>query len=208
MGTRKHLPTRSLTTEELHGTAITTTVLAGFAAVWGMNGSAALPGAARIIAIVAVITITAALLALAWAFRRAARRGAPSSNPAPNPFQQRAYWLPVIFEVIAIPVAAQILIRTGYPDAVTSAVAFIVGLHFFGLVRVFGTWRLAVTGGAMALVALLSLLAAPQATLANGAPLAPRMAVVGLGCALILWLSVLPLLVDARTALRGQASAG
>lgn len=192
------MPAPIVTTEELHGTAITTTVLAGFAAVWGVNGSVALPGAARFVALAVVLAITGALLALALAFRRAASRGAPSSSPAPNPFQQRAYWLPVIFEVLAIPLSAQLLIRTGHPDAVISAVAFVVGLHFFGLVRVFATWRLAVTGGAMALLALLSLLAAPQITLASGAQLALRTAIVGFGCATILWLSLLPLVLTAR----------
>jgi hypothetical protein len=44
----------------------------------------------------------------------------------------------------------------GYPEAVVSAVAVIVGLHFFGLVPAFKSRQFAAVGGAMVSTWLLS----------------------------------------------------
>jgi hypothetical protein len=101
--------------------------------------------------------------------------------------------LAVLFEVVAIPLAAAVLNKAGHPDVVVSAVAAIVGLHFFGLVPAFGSWGFAAVGGAMVLVGALSLLlpAGPE-----GGGASPRGALVGLGGALVLWLGVLPPLVS------------
>ena len=68
------------------------------------------------------------------------------------------------------------------------AVAAIVGLHFFGLIRAFQSWRFAVVGAVMVLLALLSF-ALPASVIVGpaGAQFRARAAFVGLGCALCLW---------------------
>lgn len=108
-----------------------------------------------------------------------------------NPFGTRAYRLAVLFEAVAIPVAAVVLNNAGYPGAVVSAVAAIVVLHFFGLVPAFHSRRSAAVGGAMLLIAAFSLL------LPGGVSgTSPRGAVVGLGCAFVLWVGVLPFVLS------------
>lgn len=167
-------------------------VIAFFGALWGVIGALALPGNPLPV-VVLVAAVTVALLACAVRFFRLSRRLPRSSEgPGSNPFKTRAYVLSVLFEAVGIPVAAVVLNSAGYPGAVVSAVAAIVGLHFFGLIPAFGSWRFAALGGAMVFLALLSLLL-PAGTGAGGNP---RGAAVGLGCALLLWASVLPLIVS------------
>jgi hypothetical protein len=103
-----------------------------------------------------------------------------------NPFGTGSYRLAILFEVIAIPFSAAVLNNAGHPGAVISAVAVIVGLHFFGLIPAFRSRRFAAVGGAIVAVGLLSLV------LPTGTGASPRSALVGLGCALVLWLSAFP----------------
>lgn len=194
----------TLTAERLQGAALAIAIGAFFAAIWGVNGSIALPGPARIIVLVLVLAITVVWFALANGFRRAAQQSPQPATASVNPFSTRAYRIAVIAECIAIPVAARLLTITGYPDAIMSAVALIVGLHFFGLVPAFRSRIFAVVGGAMALLALLSLAFAPSVSLGTGEPLALRAAVVGLGCAVILWGGLLPIAITTRRYLAQQ----
>ena len=169
-------------------------ITAFFGALWGVIGALALPsGSPLVVALVTVVTV--ALLVCAARFFRTSRR-LPQLSEHPdgtNPFRTRAYRLAVLFEIVAIPVSAVVLNNTGHPGAVVSAVAAIVGLHFFGLIPAFRSWQFAALGGAMVLLAFFSLLF-PSGVDASGTNL--RGAVVGLGCALLLWASVLPLVVS------------
>ena len=163
-----------------------------FGALWGIIGARAL--SVGLPAVLLVTGITIALLVSAVQFFRVSRRLPQSSEDGDtNPFSTRSYRLAVLFEVVAIPISAAVLNNTGHPGAVVSAVAAIVGLHFFGLIPAFRSWRFALLGGSMVLLALLSLLV-PSGVGASGANL--RGAVVGLGCALLLWVSILPLVVS------------
>lgn len=173
-----------------------------FGALWGIIGGLALSGGSTL-AVILVTAITVALLVCAARFFRLSQRLPQSSEGlGANPFGTRAYRLAVLFEVVAIPASAVVLNNTGHPGAVVSAVAAIVGLHFFGLIPSFKSWRFALLGGSMVLLALLSLLF-PSGADAGGANL--RGAVVGLGCALLLWASILPLIISTwRTANAGS----
>jgi len=92
---------------------------------------------------------------------------------------------------------------SGHPDAIVSAIAVIVGLHFFGLIPAFQSQRFAAVGGAMILLGVSSLFLAPSVAIASmGAALALRAAVVGLGCAIILWVGILALVMATRRHLR------
>jgi hypothetical protein len=191
--------------EGLRGIALTTIIAAGFAAGWGVSGSVALPGAARALSLLLILAITAVWLGLAYTFYRAAGGLPNAPDQAANPFRSRSYQLAVLAEIIAIPLAGRLLTVAGRPDAIMPAVAAIVGLHFFGLIPAFQSWRFAVVGGAMVLLALLSLALPPSMTIgSSGEQLALRAAVVGLGCALILWGSVLPIVVTTRRQLGRQ----
>lgn len=195
-----------LTAERLRGIALSTLITAGFAAGWGVGGSLALPGAARALALLVVLAVTASLLAVAFRLSRRARRYPDASGAEANPFRSRPYQLAVLAEIGAIPLAGWLLTRAGRPDAIISAVAAIVGLHFFGLVPAFRSRLFALIGGAMVLLALLSLTLPPTVTIgASGEQLGLRAAVVGLGSAVILWAGSVPILT---TTLRQSSRAG
>lgn len=158
-----------------------------FGAIWGMVGTFALPGIWSPAAVGLVMLVTAVLLLGVTRLLRISRSlPASSGHSDTNPFVTGPYRLAVLFEVIAIPLTATVLNRSGYPGAVISSVAVIVGLHFFGLIPAFRSWRFAVIGGAMVLVGLVSLL------LPTGTGTSPRSAFVGLGCTLVLWFSAFP----------------
>lgn len=180
------------TLPRLRDAAVVSLIIAFFGALWGLTGASALPGAYSSVATLQVVAATAALLVAAARFFRLSRRlPRPSGGAGTNPFGTRAYRVAVLFEAVAIPVAAVVLNNTGYPGAVVSAVAAIVGLHFFGLVPAFHSRRSAAVGGAMLLIAAFSLL------LPGGVSgTSPRGAVVGLGCAFVLWVGVLPFVLS------------
>jgi hypothetical protein len=187
-----------LTADHLRGSALTSLIVGGFAAGWAISGSLALPGAARAVALALVLAITVALCGLAFAFLRAARGRPGASGQGSNPFRSRDYQLAVLAEIIAIPLAGRLLTAVGQPEAVMPAVAAIVGLHFFGLVRAFQSWRFAIVGTAMVLLAVLSLALPPSITVGPaGEPLGLRAVVIGFGCALALWGGIASLVVGA-----------
>jgi hypothetical protein len=181
----------------LRAVAFTIFISTVFALVWGINGSLALPGAPRIVSILLVLLISALLLAVAFNFTRSASHQ-PSLDPQDaNPFRNRLYNIVVVAQFVAIFLVARLLTAIGYPDAIISAVAVIVGLHFFALIPVFRSRRFAVVGVAMIILGLVSLLLDPVITLnETGETLGLRSAVVGLGCAIILWAGVAPLVLE------------
>lgn len=84
---------------------------------------------------------------------------ATSDAAGANPFTTGPYRLAVLFEVLTITLSAAMLNRAGYPEAVISAVAIVVGPHFFGLIPAFRSGLFAAIGGAMVAVGLLSVAA-------------------------------------------------
>lgn len=189
----------SLSAGYLRAVASTTLITTIFALVWGLNGSFAIPGAIRIVCILLVLLVSALLLVMAFSFTRSAPLLPSTDTQAANPFRSRTYNLAVVAQFVAIFLVARLLSAIGYSDAIISAVAVIVGLHFFALIPVFQSRRFAAVGGAMILLGLASLLLVPVIALdATGETLGLRTAVVGLGCAVILWVGVAPLVVKTR----------
>lgn len=179
--------TEPLTPHQLRGVALSITICTVFGAIWGASGSAAL-----------VLAVTALLLRTAFAFRRSAKHSAAAlTGPSVNPFRTLSYRLAVGAELVAIPVAGRVLTANGLPEAVMPAVALIVGLHFFGLVPAFGSRYFAWVGGAFCTVALAALALPVRATLGGG-EVGLRVAFIGLGCAAVLWLGVVPMIAKTR----------
>ena len=180
------------TAPQVRGVAMVLFITAFFGALWGLIGAAALPSGSSLPATLLVVAVTAVLLVAGVRFVRLSRRlPNPSTGVNANPFGTRAYRLAVLFQIVGIPASAVVLNNIGYPGAVVSAVAAIVGLHFFGIIPAFKSWRFAAVGGAMVSIGLLSLLLPYEA-----AGTSPRGALVGLGCAIVLWAGALPLLVS------------
>ncbi|CAN5890231.1 hypothetical protein BH24DEI2_BH24DEI2_09070 [soil metagenome] len=181
-----------LTTHHLRGAAASTLISTVFALAWGLNGSAALPDGWRTATTVVVVLVTLALVAVAAVFHRSAKRF-PSDEAAParNPFRTTAYRVAVTAMLVAIPVAGRVLTLTGQGDAIMPVVAIIVGLHFLGLVAAFRSRMFAWVAGAFCVLGAGALFLPVQV----GEALKLRYAVVGLGCALVLWFGVVPLTV-------------
>jgi hypothetical protein len=186
----------------LKGSATVIVIVAVFAAVWGTTGSIALAGISQTIALLTVIFVTVLMMAGAYSFFRAAQQvvNIRRQTLSPLSFNPRPYWIAVIGQAVAIPLVSRLLSLNGYPDAIMPAVVAIVGLHFFGLIP---AWRFAGVGGAMVLLALISLGVPVQIILAGTEQtIGSRVAFLGLGCAIILWLSMLPLIISTRSQIK------
>lgn len=196
----------NLNSQRLRGVALTIVISAAFGAAWGLSGSTALVGGWRWAGAAAAIAITLAYIIAAYRFHRSASQlPAGSGDPTPNPFGTWPYRLAVIGEIIAIPIAGRLLSASGHSDAIMPAVAIIVGLHFFGLIPAFRSWHFAWVGGAFCAIAIAALAMPTHIPVGSSAePLALRSATVGLGCALVLWASILPITLAAQRQLTAR----
>ncbi|WP_266083091.1 hypothetical protein [Haladaptatus caseinilyticus] len=175
------------TAQSVQGIALSTFISAVFALGWGLYGSAGLPVPYETVGQFVVIGVTLALLALAlYLYRKAQRLPTEDSGNMQNPFTTRAYGISVVLMVIAFPIAGTILTRVGFESAITSVVAIIVGLHFFGLVRAFDAPIFAAIGSAMCSLGVISLMVPMQVVVGGGSTIALRQSLIGFGCALIL----------------------
>ncbi len=178
------MPAPRLSKSHLRGAASSIVISAVFALIWGINGSLGLSGGWSILALGVVLLVTAALAGLVLTFaRRVPAAPVGSDAPLPNPFTTTAYRGSLIAMILAFPITARLLTANGWEDAIMPAVVIIVGLHFIGLVSAFRNGMFAWVAGAFCLLGGASFFL----------PVAVRTPLLGLGCALILWLGVMPL---------------
>jgi hypothetical protein len=97
-------------------------------------------------------------------------------------FDGRIYGIFVALEVVAIVCARILLNRFDAKQYLIPVIAFIVGAHFFGMVPALHSTDFWWVGGAMCVLPLVTIIAAPPRAWSP---------VVGIGCAVILWLSAL-----------------
>ncbi|MBV9619131.1 MAG: hypothetical protein JO201_07955 [Verrucomicrobia bacterium] len=97
-------------------------------------------------------------------------------------FDGEIYGIFVTLEVVAIVLAVVLLKRCNAKQYILPVIAFIVGAHFFGMVPALHSKDFWFVGGAMCLLAIVTMLTLGERLWAP---------VVGIGCALILWLSAL-----------------
>lgn len=185
------MPSSRLTSYHLRGAAASTFISALFALIRGLNGSLALPGGWRAVATVVTLLTTLVLVAVAVTFNRnAGRHPSGIGTPPVNPFRTTAYRVAVAAMLVAIPVAGRVLTLSGHGDAIMPVVAVLVGLHFFGLAPAFRSRIFIWIAGAFCALRSAALFLTAEA--GETGALQPRYAVVGLGCALILWISAVP----------------
>jgi len=97
-------------------------------------------------------------------------------------FNGRIYGIFVMLEFIAIFIAVIFLNRTGRTEYLMPVMALIVGAHFFGMVPALRSNDFWWVGGVMCALPLATMSILPQKVWSP---------VVGIGCAMILWLSAL-----------------
>lgn len=153
-------------------------VVAIFATAWGVAGLLAdgLPAWCALIP----IAISAALLGWAYA--------TPSTAKASPPHVGKLIARWSIFEGVAIPVACSVLRHLHHDDALFSAVAVIVGIHFIPLARGIPVRIYHATGAGLIALGVLGLLL----------PAAERPLAIGLGAAAILWATAAYRLLESR----------
>lgn len=97
-------------------------------------------------------------------------------------FNGKIYGIFVVLEFFAIFIATILLNRRGKTEYVLPVTALIVGAHFFGMVPALRSNDFWWVGGIMCAVPVLTVAILPQKIWSP---------VVGIGCALVLWLSAL-----------------
>ena len=158
--------------------------IAFFASVWMMAGTASLGFPGNLVGV--VVAIGGSILFASIMFGR--QTPAKWNGPAPD---FRWYWAAVGLEVVAIIIAVWWLRRIDRPAYILPVISVIVGIHFFGLVPAFHTLRFFWIGLVMFLLPIIAILLLPSELRGEHGPVSVRSLVVGVGCALTLWLSAL-----------------
>jgi hypothetical protein len=191
-GERRHAFARAIARTVRNPEAFGTIVGAVFAVPWMASGVGSLGHVwATWLTVVAIaISLTLVIASIHQASKGAHIEWETSSN---EDFDGRAYGIAVAFMVVAIPVVAAVLRRGGLEMYTMPAVAFIVGVHFFGLVRAFGSRLFWWIGGAMCALAVVAVLILPPTFAWHDGNSLRQVnvwnLVVGVGCASIMWIS-------------------
>lgn len=155
--------------------------MAGFGLLWALTGAGAFRGAAALAVVAAAVLVTAAT-ALSSVRQRTSPR--PEAGGIRRDWARRFSRIGIV-QGLAIAATVTVLVRFDLADTVPVAVCFIVGLHFVPLARLFSQPRLIATAAALCTVAAAggAMLAFAGAQTAQGT--------VGLGAAVVLWITVL-----------------
>jgi len=153
--------------------AIGAIIVASFAVVWIAAGASQLDRRWFVTLLALAILISAAII-LAVTRIPLGRHSAG--------FNGRIYGIFVMLEFIAIFIAVIFLNRTGRTEYLMPVIALIVGAHFFGMVPALRSNEFWWVGGVMCALPLATMSILPQKIWSP---------VVGIGCAMILWLSAL-----------------
>ena len=159
-------------------------IIAFFATIWMMAGTASLGFPSNLIG--ALVAIGGSILFASIMLRR------PSSAEWTNRVPDfRWYWAAVGFEAVAIFITVFWLRRINHPDFIMPVIAAIVGIHFFGLVPAFHSLRFFWIGLVMVFIPIGAILILPAEVKGQNGSVYPRHLVVGVGCALTLWFGAL-----------------
>jgi hypothetical protein len=159
-------------------------IVAFFASIWMIAGTASLGFPGNLIGI--IIAIGGSILFASVMFRR--QTSAISQGPPPD---FRWYCAAVGFEIVAIIIGMFWLNRIDRPDYILPIISVIVGIHFFGLIPAFHSTRFFWIGLVMFLLPIAAVLLLPSEVREEHGPTFSRSLVVGVGCALTLWLGAL-----------------
>ncbi|GAA5199315.1 hypothetical protein GCM10023322_74670 [Rugosimonospora acidiphila] len=195
---------------EVRGRASGLTVLGFFGLAWtGWGSSDLLGGAPQVAVVVAAALVSVSLASFGWRrYRRAAAVGSTAtqrpdgaegasgggdvSGPA-RPDRDRAVerrfgWI-VAVEFAGLGVIAAILGATGHPNAIPAVITIGVGIHFFPLARLFAVRIYWLSGAALCVLGLATLVLAPLTS-------TPTLwtALPGLGAAVVLYATCVQLL--------------
>ena len=144
-----------------------------------------------------IIIGTLALFIASIRFARNVRRIATGGSPLRERRKLLIYIGAVMFEIVAYIVGYNILVALHRQDLVVPLLAFVVGIHFFGLIPVFQTTRYVVAASVFCLAAVIAVFL-PYTTLLAGYTVGLRNLFVGVVCGLYMWYAALRLLTQGR----------
>jgi len=168
----------------VNGATIGAVIGAVFGSLWSIAGATALPRRWRACTGALGIGISTVLVGALVEFGARGR---------PGKFDGEVYGYAVLLEVACIVAAIAVLRRTARMQMAPSAIAFIVGLHFLGLWKATGSSTFIWVAAAICFLSAWSVLLQGPRQAGDGTD--PRRALVGLGCAVVLWLAAAAALV-------------
>ncbi len=149
-------------------------------------------------ALLALILIaTLAFFIASVRFAHNVRRIATGRSPLRERRKLLFYIGAVVFEVVAYIVGYNILVALHRLDLVVPLLAFVVGIHFLGLIPVFQTTRYIVAACVFCLAAVIAVFL-PYTILLAGYTIGIRNLFVGVVCGLYMWYVALRVLIQGR----------
>ena len=172
-----------------HGVAIGALIVTCFGLGWAIAGVQGMPSRWRL-AVLGIAILISLLITTGILLRL---RSHPHLVSGAGTFKGLIYWSTVAFETVAILVAVFALRWKGLKDYIMPTVAFIVGVHFFGLARaiVSSNRGFILVGAAMCILAVAIILGLGRSLISSP----QSMALTGFGCAFILWASAVSTLL-------------
>jgi hypothetical protein len=157
---------------DVMGIPIGAIIVGSFAIIWTAAGASNMARRWLLLAVSSSVLISAVLIVAAWHIE-------PGQ---PVQFNLKAYNISVAFEAILIAITVIALTRTGRKFLLLPAISIIAGLHFYGMTWAIGSNEYWWIGTAMWLLPIVTLSFLPRHVWTP---------VVGWGCALILWASII-----------------
>jgi hypothetical protein len=161
-------------------------MMTGFAVLWVFWGALSLPDLIEICVVAGalVVSVVVGLVASRWV------RNVPAQS-GEQPPNWKIFWGWVVFEIVAGVAGINLLFQLGQGRFALPWLAFVVGIHFFGMGAAFHASIYHWVGTAVCLLALVSLIWLPSGQPTGTSGVRVSDLVVGIGCAVILWSFVL-----------------
>lgn len=177
-----------------------TTLMGG---LWLFLASTGLSGSVQSVLSVLIALLMLGLVIASIRFTAQVRKIATGPSPFADRRKRLIYIGAIVFEVLAYFMGRAMLIALQRLDLSLALLAFVVGLHFFGLIPVFQTRRYIPIATLFCLVAIIAAFL-PEQLLMSGFLLNVRTFAIGLVCGLCLWYSAIGLLLRGERFIRGM----
>ncbi|SRR5579875_263305 len=180
--------------EAVQGVASGIFFLAFFGGAWALWGTSFLRGALHISVYVIIGLVTLVFFGIGVMVMRCARTLSPATAPEDVATGRRiGIWFGVVFgaEAVLIALASILLSNFGADRLLAPVIALIVGIHFLPLARLFSVRPYYLTGTLLCLLALIAIIALLLGLQIAGPSPDNWSYFVGIGAALVLWLTLL-----------------
>jgi hypothetical protein len=199
------VPNSRLPRQAVQGLASGIFFLTFFGGLWALTGTSFLQGAFRIGTYIFIGLVTLIFFGVGVMLLRSARSLSPAVVPEDVAGSRRSgIWFGMVVggEVLLVVLAGNLLSLFGATSLIIPVVALIVGIHFLPLAGLFHVRVYYLTGVLLCLLALIALVALLLGIQIAGPSPANWSYFVGMGAALVLWLTLLSLSRFARELMR------